>query len=779
MIGVFLGVFGCNSLDLPPLADGPRLVATTVRVVAEVDATLPMDLDRLPDGGFVVLDGAAGRLHRFDPEGAPEGVLEHPGLHGAVRLDLPSQGEGYWVADPEAGEVRRLSPDGTIERVLNVAGAVDVLDQASTLVVGTRGGEVVFVSPTGEGPPTVVARDVDDLPMGPIAAVLGTPDGQLLAVDTLGHEVHRFDGNRVPVGRTGRSGLWIGTLAKPKGAAITPGGALAVVDSALRAVQLFEPDGTPLGALGADEPWQSPHPVQVVPHGEELWVLDAEQATVYALTVTPEALAEARARAALRHLRTPLVDADTVRAKAGEARLCIQCHDGVVNDDRYVWDEALHHHPVGVAPELAVPEFFPLDEAGQIRCGTCHSPHGTSTLAEAQGVEGEADRAHLVRHRGTEGDQFTRLSRADAELCVGCHSDAAHDSVLEQLGLEGTAHPVGRALARALAKRAETDARSTLPPGIDGTCTTCHTPHGATRDKLGRDDTAGATCLACHDEAVGRRSHPLDDEGCQSCHDLVGGTDAGLVRRPEDGGGLCASCHDDGPTTAHARLDGACASCHAPHQSKGVALARFAARDADPGACTACHETTAQQGHPVGVATTDGALTCASCHEAHDPVPVTEGCESCHEAAATAAQRGEGHGGLACVACHGPHEAAATSRLATNPADGMCLTCHGPRGSATRIRAWTHEAPVFGGQGPRWEPLRSLALYRPDGSVAAADEGGELACISCHAVHGPDAGRPDLNHDGWQGPCGACHGDETEWRYRDYHHPTKRSERPQ
>ena len=63
----------CNLLPgLPPIADGPRFLPATATELATVDAVLPSDIEVRSDGGFVVLDGYAGRLHAFSADGDPQ-----------------------------------------------------------------------------------------------------------------------------------------------------------------------------------------------------------------------------------------------------------------------------------------------------------------------------------------------------------------------------------------------------------------------------------------------------------------------------------------------------------------------------------------------------------------------------------------------------------------------------------------------------------------------------------------------------------------------------------
>lgn len=798
---VLVGAAACN-LSLPPLADGPRTVPTTGSVFADVPAVMPSDLDVLDDGSVAVLDGYAGRVFRWSAAGEPLPTLSGPGFKGGVRLAPVATGEGFWITVPDGGSLRRVLPDGTIHGRVQIEGAVDVLDRGTEIVVGRREGGVAWLDPKTGEVLGEASEDVDGQTLGAIAAITPAPAGGLLAVDTLGHKIHRFDTSNIPRSWIGHFGMWIGTMSKPKSVATGPGDTLLVADSSLRSVQLFERDGRALGALSLDgEIFQPTHPMQAVASGDRIYVLDAigntveEPARVWALDLAPSDLETARDLLTLRHLRHALVDAKAVHKAAGEEQLCRQCHDGVVNDDRRVWDPALRHHPCNVIPDREVPAFFPTDEDGAIRCGTCHSPHGTSDLAEVKYVDGEEARSHLVRHVPAEGDLFTRLSRSDAGLCRGCHQDAAHDEALKHLGLEGGAHLVGPALERALRERdGETDL-NVIIAGADGNCITCHSPHGAPRPKLLRDNTEGATCVSCHESSAGAGAHPMHGtdpsakesaelpmgpEGgptCLTCHDLVGGDVENLVRSTADGSNLCRACHDDGPNRGgHAGVEGDCLACHSPHQaarSDGL-LARVGPAE-DPLACRSCHDDIGGFGHPIGAA--EGDATCTTCHGVHEYDSVTPECGSCHEDQGAAASRG-GHGQLGCSECHTPHAVETLARADTDPRSRRCLSCHGPGGDAKTVEVWQHDARVFAGEGTRWEPLQGLLLVNPDGSPAGAKQGGDLACVTCHMVHGPNADEPgdSLRRPGWEEPCAACHGSDARRMYRWYHDAERRKE---
>ncbi|MFT7519660.1 MAG: putative CXXCH cytochrome family protein [Kiritimatiellia bacterium] len=784
----------CTDVSLPPIEMGPQLVPVEISLDQTFEAVMPSDLMVDGSGGYAVLDGYGGALHLVPADGSEKTVVRAEGFRGAVRGAADGVG-GWWLAAPDADEVRHVDATGAVLDVWEVPGAVAVAEQGQELVVGLRLGGVMWFTP-GQSPRRVLSQDVDGLEFGAIASVESTLGDEVLAVDTLGHRVHVL-GPGEARGAFGRFGMWIGTLAKPKSATMVVGGVYAVADSGLGVVQIFDRDGASLGALGSQgKPARFEHPMDVVWTGTELLILDAATATVHRAPLAGSDIVAARGRAQVRHLRYPLIDEQTASRPAGEERVCRQCHDGVVNDDRQIWDASLYHHPVGIVPEIEVPAFFPVDEDGALRCGTCHSPHGASSLEDVKGVENEEGRHALVRHRGQDGDQFTRVSRMDADLCLGCHENAAHDQVLERMGLDGSAHPVGAELDAALAERTSGPAPGELPDGVSGSCLTCHTPHAATRKSLGRPEGAAETCLACHPDQTGPSSHPLagldpapaeaselpmgpDGPTCLTCHSLVDGAKSGLMRAPADGKRLCVACHDsESPAGKHAHLKGragqTCLACHDVHQATAEPILAMVGIGESAKECQSCHKQgyDGTVGHPHGGADEIG---CASCHtSAHKPTP-PKACGECHEEQKAAASRG-GHGDQSCQDCHAPHASPPKTAFAANPRSAPCLACHGAGGSAKPVVAWEHKARLFGTSSVRWEPTKGLALYDKQGQPVASGDGGELACQTCHTVHGDHADKPgdSLRRPGWQGPCGACHGDEALMLYRWFHSPDRR-----
>lgn len=215
-------------------------------------------------------------------------------------------------------------------------------------------------------------------------------------------------------------------------------------------------------------------------------------------------------------------------------------------------------------------------------------------------------------------------------------------------------------------------------------------------------------------------------------------------------------------TSPHDKPD-ACVACHAP------------GTDGRPGAplpvvatCRSCHPDADM--HPVGVAPhdtpvpagwplEDGKLSCATCHaepscsaDRADVAPWFRGgnpdrtldfCYRCHAPARL--ERSNPHlptteGGTdGCTACHSgrpePGAAVAASRLRLAPAEA-CATCH--------------PGPVHAGVVEHVGKVQTRALSAVAAAALPLDDGGTIACWTCHDVHaaGPSAA---LAHDGVAG----------------------------
>jgi len=833
---LLFGLAGCYTpAPAPEITDGRPLVEVETIGVTKTDTTLPTDLLPLAGDDLLVLDGYNHRALRIDGETGTATALQGDEVWGQpVRIAHRAEG-GYWLADPgndeRQGVVVAIDEAGQTERVLLPTGPEDaseefdefaptvVIEWHDSLVIGDRGGRILWVDPEDGSVTKQIDNDADGLPLGVISD-LAVANGYLGAVDALGPRVYFLEGK---VERHfGHFGLWAGAMKNPKSLAFTDAGNVVVADSALGVVQLYDRSGRCLGLLAeGEEPLTFEHPVAVrrdVDDPASFYVLSSKDGQVTHLRLAPETEAAAVRNSGRRYLRTRLVE--TREAPGVDGHVCIQCHDGFVRDGRQNWDDRLWHHPVGVEPEGEVPQFLPLSEEGLIICKTCHSPHGVVDPEWDPSADGDA--APPQRH-DVEGVHFTRLSIEDSALCAACHGVDAHESVIAALEVPGGAHPSGAELERALEKRG---GPSDGPPEeLKEGCLGCHAPHGAEGEPILRGGSTGK-CASCHRELTGAsRNHPLGkrigvdvprpaqsarlvtarDGGlvCRTCHDLVGGAGSALLRRPESKELLCLSCHDERKgllDSPHSRVRGdwnlPCLGCHDVHggrESRSYLVLRAGSRE-DPLACLSCHGDGREQerdgpepgdaGHPMRGETDDGETVegCPSCHDVHlATIPGVEECGDCHADQRAEEQRG-GHGDAACQDCHPVHDrepVLAGLDAEINPVSRRCMACHSPSsrwGEAPRVEDYEHPAPVFGPDGVRWEPLGDLPLFGPDGSRVPAGVNGDLTCETCHLVHGPDPVHPGINlrRPGWEASCASCHGRSSLSYYLYFHEPTRR-----
>ena len=274
------------------------------------------------------------------------------------------------------------------------------------------------------------------------------------------------------------------------------------------------------------------------------------------------------------------------------------------------------------------------------------------------------------------------------------------------------------------------DATATLSAGTSGdaVCTRCH------------DANENKPILSIHRTRHGVASQP----GCQACH----GSSRAHVRHRDDDSArpapdfvfsgaskssadvqsrTCLNCHKAGKRihwqgSAHAANEVTCASCHEIHQPRDKALAKETQREV----CFVCHKGQRAQvhylsTHPIAA----GKIACSDCHNPHGSTgptllvknTVNETCFGCH-----ADKRGPflwEHPPASddCSNCHVAHGSNIAPLLKVRP-PWLCQGCHA--GSL-------HTTPAFSGRG----------LPAPVGGTAPSPQLLLRACVNCHsAIHG-------------------------------------------
>ena len=463
--------------------------------------------------------------------------------------------------------------------------------------------------------------------------------------------------------------------------------------------------------------------------------------------------------------------------KAGQDRLCLDCHKEVAQD---VARKQGHHG------RIQIPS-----------CRSCHTEHkgrsaGIAPVDERRFDHALTDFQLQGKHTKVECRACHKVAakfRAASSACVDCHrKDDTH---------KGT---------------------------LGGACADCHTEknwkettfdHAKTRFPLIGKHTA-AKCGDCHKEAAFRQApqacvscHRKDDkhkarfgEKCQTCHNAKNwnaivfdhDTDTSYPLRGRHRQIKCDSCHagtlykDKLPSQCIAchrkddkhkgTLGSVCADCHTEGSWKETRFDHRKTRFPLLGKhttveCKACHKSTAFKDTP---------MACVSCHRKDDAHKGTLGdaCADCHverswkeakfdHSRTRFALTGK-HSSVKCGDCHKATPAKATPQA--------CYACHRQddkhKGSLGEKCESCHSAQDW--KSTRFDhdkdtryPLRGKhrtakcesCHTQPAGKVKLPSE-----CNSCHAK--------DDVHKGQEGPrCATCH-QESDWKKTDFDHARSR-----
>lgn len=286
-------------------------------------------------------------------------------------------------------------------------------------------------------------------------------------------------------------------------------------------------------------------------------------------------------------------------------------------------------HPLNVDPLKSLPANLPRGRKGELICGTCHDPHGTS------------DTMHFLRYSYVEflesGRYFNPHVVENYRGCTACHGDVSKDPAVMLknrryggddlqicLSCHGTMEPDHPVMIK-LSPSMKPD--KSIPLTADGkiSCLTCHDPtpcNGKGMRMRGRQggEAGNDLCFMCHDRSdlASRNPHSsmTDRNSCRFCHDTMSdpkNEEAARVSFISNTRLICLRCHpqDKHPTNADHmvlpkmkmpdvfKLDAkgkvTCTTCHNPHIDTRTS----------PGE--------AKKGHRYVVDVSAGEL-CLSCH---------------------------------------------------------------------------------------------------------------------------------------------------------------------
>lgn len=212
-----------------------------------------------------------------------------------------------------------------------------------------------------------------------------------------------------------------------------------------------------------------------------------------------------------------------------------------------------------------------MDVSGS-QCTDCHDPHlktpGAGMLRPSEHQPFKSRKCETC-HAGEPGAVSSKLKKDAKALCTGCH---------------------GQTMQKI------TDAPDKHFPAAEKMCTKCHSPHVSSRKTMMRDSYE-AICTTCHkkvdDQLSGMVQHPPVATGnCLTCHIPHGGDfEKLLVQEPNS---LCSKCHskfkfshplheqDKNPEFGPIIR---CYSCHAVHGSDIPKLLPYV----ETTLCNKCH----------------------------------------------------------------------------------------------------------------------------------------------------------------------------------------------
>jgi predicted CXXCH cytochrome family protein len=499
----------------------------------------------------------------------------------------------------------------------------------------------------------------------------------------------------------------------------------------------------------------------------------------------------------IEHKSTPIAGLEESMDSVGETKMCLSCHDGSVRDSRNtVCNTPSHTSGVIPSDRVTIPSNFNLSAKGALLCSTCHTPHaalaprdsinmtfmrepninsslcirchsknmgGTAqgnhpvnvtiqqqpeTIIKAGGRFGTekpnqiiCETCHMA-HGGAGDKRLVLLARdtaAPAILCEACHTKKPIKP--GEPDTRRFSHPVDIRPDSAVEIPETWSSGEKVVLSVQGDliCFTCHRTHDAADKEFLLNEQAGeeGLCVRCHKKQrqVLKSTHDLS----LSQHPQKNPIDA-----PSSRSGPCGSCHavhtGKGPfmwarqlPSSVACFEGYCKSCHAPGQCAEKAVPGNSSHPAAKAA--AVNSARLPLFNDSCEQSTDGKVACMTCHNVHDPSPVT--------AVTEAGKKGQylrlGEAGQAalCQSCHAdqslirgtPHDMSIASpgyrnALGKTPAQsGLCGTCHLVHGAILHEYMWA--APVGGAVPKEW-----LKAEKPSKNIMVS------LCTGCHEKGG-------------------------------------------
>jgi len=578
-------------------------------------------------------------------------------------------------------------------------------------------------------------------------------------VDVLNASVkvfNRFGKSPLQISRFGVSD---GELFRPNGITLDDKQRLYVSDAYLGDISVFK-NGKFIGLAQGLKTFNSPNNLRWLDN--KLWVVDYRDNAVYQYQLLPLNSAEIIVKRADKlqlnqhqqvsqkecvscHLSwqaniEPEISkiADNSVLPVASQKMCDSCHHGAVIDSRKAIKGYQHPSILDAKADINAeqnskdeqskqqglelakrqddfPEHFPLTEQSQISCGSCHTPHNAS-----------AEKYTLYKEHK---NNWLRISNNEQEICTDCHeskatgADAYQNSQQDKLSKgsllsHGQNHPI-KVLLDEASKQEGKDSRKLVQTGIK------QLQQGLPK------------ALMNHGASLDQN----EQLQCQSCHQVHGGfTDKLLTEQSKDNQ-LCSACHEkqSADSAKQARKKGihpvnieleqslkfgdkeihalTCQTCHSAHDgSNNTALLVNSIKSAEA-QCVECHQDQ-----------NSDSIKHAKKHNIH-PVNIELKREDSVGEKQQITINGKAVEHFGCLTCHSVHQGKANTAALVAPIDNgeLCQNCHQTQANIVNS---DHD-------------LRLSAKDAKNSMGHTAEQSG--VCGSCHTMHQGKKGQLSLS----------------------------------
>lgn len=455
-------------------------------------------------------------------------------------------------------------------------------------------------------------------------------------------------------------------------------------------------------------------------------------------------------------------------------QMCLTCHGEDTTYD--IKHTGQYSHPINVKlpANMKIPDSLPLfledgsdNPNGRVQCFTCHNIHrwDPKTLSNRGGKNVEGDALN----------SFLRASNLKSALCVECHADKIQ-LITSDHNLTVTAP--------------EEKNVQGFTPDVSGPCGVCHIPHNAVTKRLwaktlsGEKDFVSQLCTACHNEdgaakekLLGENYHLVDvtmDKFKITTTLPLFDSDG---NRMENGKIVCITCHE--PHTWDVTKN----FIYYPNTNiEGDARNSFLRKTNSPTSdlCMACHE--------------DKAFVDGTDHDLNITAP-----EATNLLGQTVKESGQ------CGVCHLVHNSPNEIKLWARDygdvtydedvVDALCNSCHADGSPAQNKIPTIATHPEERLINNVFRNNRFAIDFAPIYDKISGKETnvGNISCPTCHNAHqwSPlvkakgenknlegNATNSFLRNVSYNNICIDCHGLDAIFRYKYYHDPVERVEKP-